>query len=476
MTWFRKTFSAREGRPDAGDSAGLVGTAFRNLMNEHLRLRDRTDRDRILRRVEERVGLRPRLLPTRRSRWQIAGRPLTARGLILVLGPASALAAAGVLLVNFASPPTAAESPAQAGLSPSDARSVGKTTPASTGTAEAPSFDAGPVVGSGPVVEAGGVAAYPVAERRWIAGEHAMVLNFPDHSRVELEPGSVVDVLLAEPARALLRLERGNIDVDVEHREGTNYRVELGDYEVRVTGTEFKLQYEPEAEHLKLVMREGSVNVVTPEGTVEAVRAGQSFERSRSNANTALAEKRAASNGTTLGIGAAPRASAGDSAAGLNYVVLAKAGKFTEIVQDALGQGLNAVLSSKPPGELLQLSHAARYRGHTDVAKRVLLTLTTRFSKTAEGRSAQFFLGRISESSGDFGSASLAYEKYLGLEPRGAFAPEAAGRRMVLAQKLGNRTLAERLAKDYLTNFPHGSYKTHAAALVAARAPARTTP
>jgi TolA-binding protein len=441
--WFR--------RPPLGEAKGPALKVFRELMDEYVHVHDRVNREQLFSKIEGRRGAQKRLLPV--PGWQ--GRGLS-RGPALV--PALAVAAAAVALgVGFAP-------------------SAWFSAPASSA----------PLSYSATARDVSQAAPQEGEMRRWVSGQGPLLLAFSDQSQVRLGPETTLDVRILPSNRALFNLARGKVDVTVHHQDKTDYRFQAGGYEVRVTGTAFELGFEPGAEHVALHMREGRVELHTPEGGYQVVRGGESFEHSVPISGAPLAKqsevaslevgarRTETANGSALatnsranGAEAAGVAGAKPSAASVSYVVLARDGKFAEIVEDALVQGLHSVLRSKSPAELLQLSHAARYGGHPDIARPVLQTLTQKYPRSVEGRAAHFFLGRVADAAGDRAAASAAYEQYLRHEPRGAYAPEALGRQMILAQH-ASLELSTKLARQYLARFPQGSYKTHAAALVKA--------
>jgi|GEM_PF-1412588 len=445
-------------RPDPG----AVGRVFRSLMDEHIRGETPWDQDRLFAQIQrdtrrKRRGPLPDTSSRRATFVRLAGwsaAPLLAAAVSLAIGLRQPESADGRLSYS-------AQGYQAQGYSKLDPSAKADAPPSSV-----PEQD---------------------EMRRWVSGDKQLVLSFSDQSEVRLEPQTTIDVRILPSNRALFNLAGGKVHVNVHHQDHTDYRFQAGSYEVLVTGTAFELGFEPKAEHVALHMREGRVEVHTPHGEVRVVRGGESFERSRPQP---IEVARAIDAATVIDAGGAqapsspnerePRASrrapgsseserraasGASSEASLSYAALARDGKFSEIVQDAMGRGLNSVLSSKPPSELIQLSHAARYVGHADLARPVLQALVRKYGATSEGRAAIFFLGRLSDGAGDGATAAQQYEQYLKLEPRGAYAPEALGRRMILAQR-NNPQLAAKLARDYLARFPQGSYKTHASALL----------
>ena len=89
-----------------------------------------------------------------------------------------------------------------------------------------------------------------------------------------------------------------------------------------------------------------------------------------------------------------------------------------------------------------------------------------RFPASPRALDAIFLLGRVEES-GEHGTARAIayYDEYLALVPSGAYAAEALGRKMTLANELGGPAEARPIAEEYLRRFPRGSYAGSARAL-----------
>jgi TolA-binding protein len=102
------------------------------------------------------------------------------------------------------------------------------------------------------------------------------------------------------------------------------------------------------------------------------------------------------------------------------------------------------------------LADAARYAGRGSIAKRVLLAERQRFQSSSAAHDAAFFLGRIAEDSG--GGAIEWYERYVSESPRGPYASQAFGRKMMLLYKQRGAVAAKPVAEEYLSRYPNGPY------------------
>jgi hypothetical protein len=121
---------------------------------------------------------------------------------------------------------------------------------------------------------------------------------------------------------------------------------------------------------------------------------------------------------------------------------------FTDGMQVAERRGLDATLASAPLADLAALSDSARYARRTALAKRVLMAERKRFPASGVARDAAFFLGRIAE---DEGSGALEwYDRYLAESPRGTYASQALGRKMMIVYQARGAVGARVIAADYL--------------------------
>jgi hypothetical protein len=145
-------------------------------------------------------------------------------------------------------------------------------------------------------------------------------------------------------------------------------------------------------------------------------------------------------------------------------------GHFAAVLEEAEQRGLDRLLSGGSLEELAALADAARYAGRNAIAKRVLLAERQRFASSGPARDAAFFLGRIAEDSG--GGAVEWYERYVQESPRGPYASQAFGRKMMLLYKQRGPAAAKPVAAEYLSRFPNGPYAAAARKLEQESSPA----
>ena len=308
-------------------------------------------------------------------------------------------------------------------------------------------------------------------------------VRFSDGSLLSAAPGARVRVEETERRGARILVEKGALSAAVQHQAESNWRFGAGPYEVRVTGTKFRLAWDPERAEIDLRLDEGSVEVESPAGPRRVeVRAGQRFHASEragflhvenveppASAAPASAapepplEPAAAAvvprQGEPSGADESkPRVASSTASLAHEeaWPELARRGQFGAIVTQAKARGIEACLGSSPAADLRALADAARYGGDTVLAERSLEALRSRFSGSANGRAAAFLLGRTHESRGDLAGADRWYRVYLKESPTAELAADALAGRMRVASTLSRRAEAKALAEEYLARHPNG--------------------
>ncbi len=102
----------------------------------------------------------------------------------------------------------------------------------------------------------------------WIAAtpdEH-VDLSFSEGTRIVLAPGARARVTSAAAHGAALTLEEGRLDATVAHPSAdTSWSLRAGPFDVRITGTRFVADWNPNLVVFEIEMQEGSVVVTGPE-------------------------------------------------------------------------------------------------------------------------------------------------------------------------------------------------------------------
>ena len=107
----------------------------------------------------------------------------------------------------------------------------------------------------------------------------ASSIVFTDGSSVRLGRSGSVRVRQLRTDGATLALDRGEAFVSVRHRQATSWSVEAGPFLVRVTGTRFRVGWQPEDEAFDLEVLEGEVHVSGPSSPEQILGAGDELHQ-----------------------------------------------------------------------------------------------------------------------------------------------------------------------------------------------------
>jgi transmembrane sensor len=313
----------------------------------------------------------------------------------------------------------------------------------------------------------------PVVADAWFGGGAAA---FSDGTRVTLAANGRARIAETTDRGARVVLEHGSLEADVVHRDATAWSFFAGPYEVRVTGTRFKLSWDPASKELDLAMRQGSVTVVGPSvGEGLAVRAGETIHLAP-EAHGALAPSALPAAPPSAVPSAAASASASASArargepdeadAPTSWKALAAAGKYHQAMARVDEEGFANVSTRCDAACLLTLADVARLSGRADRASDALLAVRSRFAGSSESATAAFLLGRLAFN-GRAGDAEHWFKTYLAEQPGGAFAREAEGRLLELSMRRGDGAEARAAARTYLDHYPTGPHADEARRILA---------
>jgi len=329
------------------------------------------------------------------------------------------------------------------------------------------------------------------------SGQGGVRLLFNEGTKVELSPGARGRLRAVDKEGTRVVIDQGSASFDVARSKDRRWFVEAGPFSVAVKGTFFSVSWEPSSERFELRLEHGSVVVSGPiaGGDIE-LRAGQRLIVNLPKAEALISEMQAdpmAASSSAASLPSLGRDSAGGSAAAASANSAGAAvkssspavapissaskverksswseylahGHWDRILTEAEARGVDATLETASSEELFALADAARYRRRSDLARAALLAQRRRFSGSARSLDVAFLLGRVEES-GNRARAIGWYDEYLERAPRGSYAAEAWGRKMVLTSELKGRAVARPIAEEYLRRFPSGSYAKAARAL-----------
>jgi TolA-binding protein len=328
------------------------------------------------------------------------------------------------------------------------------------------------------------------------------VVRFSDQSELGMESGTRLRVDRLEVRGARMMLEGGLVHAHIRPRPEATWSIDAGPYVIHVTGTEFDLAWDVDAQTLDVRLRKGRVTVQGPmaNGNIY-MEAGQhlvanardgslsineritqsspaanatekvDFETARPNvaAQPGASSSLQPGNPTVVARTAAPPRAGGAAGTSPSWTVRVAQGNFQEVIEDAERRGVDRTLADGSLADLAALADAARYGRRQDIARRVLIAERMRFPGSVRAEDAAFFLGDLAEGSNDDATSLDWNETYLRESPDGAYASQALGRKMMIVQRLRGTDEARPLAVTYLQRFPDGPYTSYARKLLQSR-------
>jgi len=319
--------------------------------------------------------------------------------------------------------------------------------------------------------------------------DRPMDLDFSDGTRLRVGPGSGARIVDLQNTGAVLVLERGTLHANVRHGPRTSWAVTAGPFLVNVVGTEFDVVWDPAPGLLTVVVARGRVLVsgggVQPHAvgagntlTAHAVRDGANFEvhpsvssasgtpgttqveaATRATASSAAAETTEPSPAAVASAPEAARPSEPQRAASNEWRELAKHGRYREAMAATDSEGFQAQLASASAADLMTLGNTARLAGSLARAEEAFLTLRQRFPHDSSRPVAAFSLGKIAfDQKNDPRSAARWFRACLQEAPSGSLARESEGRLLESLQRVGDRTGARNVAREYLNRYPDGPH------------------
>lgn len=313
----------------------------------------------------------------------------------------------------------------------------------------------------------------------WVmAREVEQSLRFSDGSSVVVSPHTTARVMQVSADGAQLTLERGHIDAHVVHREASRWQVAAGPFVVHVTGTRFRVNWDPQTEKLAVKVTEGRVEVTGGGQPQHELTAGSVLELSASvDVKSAFAPAAAPSDSAAPDGSAAPLTRE-DEELRVRRVIAAEhkpdfrelstAGRYKEALAAVEQLGFASQCNSLGARDLLLLASTARLAGRSDRARDAYLAARRRFPGSSEAGISAFSLGRLASDSGHATDATGWFKRYLSEEPGGPLAREAAGRLIELYRQSGGQAQARSAADSYLKKYPTGPHAALARSVLAA--------
>jgi hypothetical protein len=345
-----------------------------------------------------------------------------------------------------------------------------------------------------------------VGEAFSATGQEPLALRFSDGSEVTLPSQAQARVEAVDRRGATVAVEAGAVEVAVVHRADTHWEVRAGRYRIRVTGTRFQTDWNPNLQELTLTMREGSVlvsgpGIAFPTQVKTGERLRVSAEEGVSLARTAVSGPQAvAANVPAPAVAPQPEpapepasgpaeepvvnqprsprtgsdtpappsrrrlaVAPGQSArAHGDWRALATRAQYREALGAAVdelrlqGESWAAGCAQLGASDVVLLGDVARLAGDLGRADEAYQTARRRFPSADR---PTFALGLIAfEGRHDYVAAAGWFETYLRLHPRGPLARESAGRLLEARLKAGDDGAARAAARAYLRDFPGGPH------------------
>ncbi|MFT3928128.1 MAG: FecR domain-containing protein [Myxococcales bacterium] len=300
---------------------------------------------------------------------------------------------------------------------------------------------------------------------------------------IELEPRSEVELLSSQPGAVKLSIRTGSARFDVAKRRSRRFSVELGEVEVRVTGTQFRVRRSPSAggEKIRVDVEEGSVEVHRRGATAVQLSEGEHW-------STFVAEPQVAAEpvleqlddhvgqlaGDVDGDVNADEGDAVDSAregSGTGARKLSKRARRRARAAEAREREQARAQQEAAALLLFEQGNAARRLGRLREAAEIYAELVNDYPKDRRAAFSSFELGRIRmDSLGDLRGGAEALERALRLDARRAFAEDALARLVLAHEALGDRRACESARNRYLARYPDGVHAQHVAGRCAALA------
>jgi len=305
-----------------------------------------------------------------------------------------------------------------------------------------------------------------------------IAVRFSDGTNLSIEPSARARIAAVDANGARVFVEVGTIEVAVVHRIRSNWHFVAGPFDVLVTGTAFRVEWDPVKTRFTLTMRDGHVVVSGGiAGTGQAVDAGEvliadvSMGRLERRALLALpAAVSAASVEAPPAIAPSQNVSAHPPRAPsiAAWRTLAAEARFVEALAAAEKLGFSTLCATSPPGELYQLGDVARLARSPARATEAFITLRKRFPQDNRAADAAFALGRVSfDARAAYVDAATWFETYLREQPSGPFAREASGRVIEAHHRAGASARARLAAQRYLAAYPEGPHAQLAKSVLA---------
>lgn len=251
----------------------------------------------------------------------------------------------------------------------------------------------------------------------------SQALTLADGSRIEAARNT--KLILGEISTKAVRLglDHGKVDCDVTHRDGRDFVVVAGAYEVRVVGTRFSVE-----------RANDGIVVVVSRGAVEVRRDGDAPRRVAAGETWTAGDREPS---------AIPEPKPTDSASATPPPVESSS-------------GASKVAAAETAKQLFDRAQRARAQGRLGEARDAFLLLRTRYPNDARASLAAFELARLElDDKGDALKASKLLDSTIENTPPGSpLREDAEARRVEALERAGNRGACRAARNAFLARYP----------------------
>ena len=283
---------------------------------------------------------------------------------------------------------------------------------------------------------------------QWVQSKNeTKQLRFSDGTSVALGPETTINITETTRFGGTVVVGQGRARAQIVHTPSARWTFKAGPFQVRVTGTEFDLGWDPNSETLELALHQGSVELSGPTlDKPRKLRKGEFIRLQLAEKRQQHAEEAQLEQKQLTGASSAQSNQEDADATESSAEERSDSRQNSRITRD---------LSQTSSQDLWDLSQSARLSGKPTLARDALLALRTHHG--TRGQTA-FLLGKINADQLQNGAEAIRwFQTYLKEVPGGSLSEQAWGR---LIELQAGTAAGRKSARDYLDRYPNGSYKT----------------
>jgi hypothetical protein len=298
------------------------------------------------------------------------------------------------------------------------------------------------------------------------AGSEARTFSLPGGGQLVLQPGSMVELERGGDGALTIKLLQGDASVDTASASrSAGLSIVAGDARLN-TQAGSVLRVSRGQDDMDVSVRDGSVSLLTPQGSQKLGRGDKVEALPIHGATAALSPT--STPLTPAPLAARPgrpkdrRASDRPQTAGPEWLEQSNAGHDAEalaMLKQQPGGVEGAIQTARSAIELMAIRDIALKGGEQAAANSAYERVVESFPGDQNAPLAAYQLGMSYQRGGQSDRARKYFEQYLGLSPSGAFAEGALCSLASIAAASGNKDEALRRSKEYLARYPNGQCK-----------------